>query len=168
MRWLLEIVCVLAVGSAMAFDSAEWHEKRELLTREAERLMMVYSNCVAHLDQPADDVTVPVETFEDGSVKTVVFAKHAQYFLDQKLVWAEDIEVKKFKSDGTLDGRIEAKHCVIDQLTKSGWAEGPATVVHGKTTFRGNGVYFSSPESYVKVFNDSQIDSVDLKFGGQP
>jgi len=150
----------------LAFDSAEWLGKRELFAREAERLRGVYSNCVARLETPAEDVTVPVETHDDGSVKVLVSAKKAQYFLDSGLVWAEDVVVRKFKPDGSEDGRIEAKNCVIDRMSKNGWAEGLATVTHGKTTFRGVGVYFSSAESYVKVFESSDIDSKDLKFGG--
>ena len=156
----------LSPSLAFAFNSEEWLGKRELLAREAERLRSAYTNCVAHLEAPAEDVTVPVETFDDGSVKVMVFAKKAQYFLDKGWVWAEDVVIKKFKSDGTLDGQITAKNCVVDRFTKSGWAEGEATVTHGKTTFRGKGVYFSSPESYVKVFEEADIESKDLKFGG--
>ena len=159
-------VVAVAALRCLAFNSAEWLEKREILTREAERLQAAYTNCVAHLQTPAEDVTVPVETFEDGSVKVVVAAKKAQYFLQSGLVWAEDVVVRKFKKDGSLDARIDAKNCVVDRLAKSGWAEGPATVTHGKTTFRGKGVFFSSPESYVKVFERSDIESKDLKFGG--
>ena len=163
-------LCSLAVLffltlSAFSFNSAEWHGKRELLTREAERLRAAYSNCVAHLEVPAEDVTIPVETFDDGSVKVMVFAKKAQYFLDKGLVWAEGVVVKKFRDDGTVDARIDAKSCVVDRFSKSGWAEGAARVVHGKTTFSGRGVYFSSPESYVKVFEQSDIVSEDLTFG---
>ena len=150
----------------MAFDSAEWLGKRELLTREAERLMAAYTNCVATLQVPAEDVTVPVEVFEDGSLKTVVSARRAQYFLESGLVWAEGVTIRKFKSDGSVDGVIEAEHCVVDRNSKSGWAEGAAKVTHGETVFTGKGIYFSSPESYVKVFADSHIDSKDLKFGG--
>lgn len=152
--------------SAFAFNSEEWLGKREVLAREAERLRQAYSNCVTHLEVPAENVTVPVETFEDGSVKVMIFAEKAQYFLQQGLVWAEGVTVKKFKQDGTLDAQIDAKNCVVDRFSKSGWAEGQATVVHGKTTFRGRGIYFSSPEAYVKVFDESEIDSKDLKFGG--
>lgn len=162
----LTALLAMAVQAAFAFNSEEWLGKREILSREAERLRSAYTNCVAHLQAPAEDVTVPVETFDDGSVKVMVFAKKAQYFLEKGLVWAEGVEIKKFKPDGTLDGRISAKNCVVDRFTKSGWAEGTATVVHGKTTFRGRGVYFSSPESYVKVFEEADIESKDLKFGG--
>lgn len=166
MRTFVSVICTIVAFSALAFDSNEWLGKRDVLTREAERLRAVYTNCLQKLEQPADDVTVPVETFPDGSVKTLIFAKRAQYFLDTGLVWASGVVVKKFKSDGSLDGRIDADSCVIDRFSKSGWAEGPATVVHGNTTFKGEGVYFSSPESYVKVFHRSEIDSKDLKFGG--
>ena len=151
---------------SFAFNSEEWLGKRELFAREAERLRAAYTNCVANLQTPADDVTIPVETFDDGSVKVMIFAKKAQYFLDKGLVWAEDVTVRRFKPDGTLEAYIEAKNCVVDRFSKSGWAEGPASVVHGKTTFRGKGVYFSSPEAYVKVLESSEVESSDLRFGG--
>ena len=166
MRTFVSLVLLLLPAAVLAFDSAAWHAKREAQTREAMRLRTAYTNCVAHLQTPAEDVTVPVETFEDGSVKVVVAARKAQYFLDSGLVWAEDVVVRKFDRNGSVAARIDAKHCVVDRLAKSGWAEGPATVVHDKTTFKGRGVYFSSPESYVKVFESSEIESKDLKFGG--
>ena len=191
----------MVAGSAWAFSSEEWLGKRELFAREAERLRAAYTNCVAHLATPADEVTIPVETFDDGSVKVMifakkaqyfldkglvwaedvtipvemfddgsvkvmVFAKKAQYFLDKGLVWAEDVTVRRFKPDGTLEACIEAKNCVIDRFSKSGWAEGLATVSHGKTVFRGRGIYFSSPEGYIKVLEGADVDSQDLKFGG--
>ena len=150
----------------LAFNSEEWLGKRELFAREAERLRTAYTNCVAHLETPAEDVTVPVETFDDGSVKVMIFAKKAQYFLDKGLVWAEDVTVRRFKPNGTLEATIEAKNCVVDRFSKSGWAEGLATVTHGKTVFKGKGVYFSSPEGYVKVVERTDVDSKDLQFGG--
>ena len=152
--------------SLFAFNSEEGLGKRELFARAAARLRAAYTNCVANLQVPADDVTVPVETFDDGSVKVMIFAKKAQYFLDKGLVWAEDVTVRRFKPDGTLEAYIEAKNCVVDRFSKSGWAEGLASVVHGKTAFRGKGVYFSSPEAYVKVLESSEVESADLKFGG--
>jgi len=166
MRILLPLVLFLSLSASAAFNAEEWHGKRELFAREAERLRAAYTNCVAHLDAPAEDVTVPVEMFEDGSVKVLIYAKKAQYFLDKGLVWAEDVVVKKFKRDGLLGAQVTAKNCVIDRFSKSGWAEGPASVTHGKTVFRGKGIYFSSAEGYVKVFEDSDIESSDLKFGG--
>lgn len=154
------------ISSTYAFDSAEWHGKRELLAREAERLMAVYTNCCAKVKDPAENVTIPVETYDDGSVKVLVRAGRAQYFLAEGLVWAEDVEVRKLAKGGAVEARLEAKNCIVDSKAKSGWAEGAAKVTQGKTTFAGKGVYFSASDSYVKVFGGSVVESSDLKFGG--
>ena len=160
------VLSMLAASAALAFDSAGWLEKRELLTREAERLRAAYSNCLSRVKSPAEDVTVPVETFDDGSVKTVVAAKKAQFFLKEGLVWAEGVVIRKFKADGEQETLVEAASCVVDRATKSGWAEGAALVRHGGTTFRGEGVYFSSPEGYVRVFRNADIESDDFSSRG--
>ena len=158
----------LLTCSSLAFNSEEWLGKRELFAREAERLRGVYSNCVTRINMPADDVALPVETFADGSVKTRIEAKKAQYFLDKGLVWAEGVKVRRFRADGTQEACIEATSCVVDRGSRSGWAEGPASITHGKTTFRGNGVYFSMPDSYVRVLSDSDVESSDVgSYGGR-
>ena len=153
------------IPCSFAFDSAEWHGKRELFAREAERLMAAYSNCAARVSEPAEQVTIPVETFPDGSVKTLVSAKKARYFLKEGLVWAEGVEVRQNAADGSAAGRIEAASCVVDRNSRSGWAEGAAKVTYGKSVLTGSGVFFSAPDSYVKVFAGAAIESDDLKFG---
>ena len=160
---LLSLVS-LASFSLFAFNSEDWLGKRELFAREAERLRTVYSNCVAHLETPAEDIALPVETFADGSVKTRIEAMKAQYFLDKGLVWAAGVKVRRFRADGAQEACIDATRCVVDRESRSGWAEGPASATHEKTTFRGNGIYFCMPDSYVKVLADSDVESVDLKF----
>ena len=162
---VLLLSAVFQISFAFAFDSSEWHGKRELFAREAERLMCVYSNCVAKVKEPAENVRIPVETYADGSVKVLVCAGKAQYFLKEGLVWAEDVEVTKHAKGGAVEARLEAKNCLVDRKAKSGWAEGAARVTQGKTTFAGKGVYFSSSDSYVKVFGGSVVESSDLKFG---
>ena len=149
---------------SFAFNSEEWLGKRELFAREAERLRAAYSNCVAHLETPAEDIALPVETFADGSIKTRIEAKKAQYFLDKGLVWGEGVKVRRFRADGTQEACIDATSCVVDRESRSGWAEGSASATHEKTTFRGDGIYFSVPDSYVKVLAASDVESVDLKF----
>lgn len=167
MKAAIEALCILAASVAMAaFDSTEWLAKREMLTREAERLQAAYTNCLARVKEPAEDVTIPLETFPDGSVKSSIFAKRAVFFADTGMVWAEGVTVKKIDSEGVVVSQIDAKNCVVDRVTKSGWAEGPAKLRHGTTFFDGEGIYFSSPEGYVMVMKKSQIVSKDLKFGG--
>lgn len=166
MRTFVSAVLAFAAFEALAFDSVEWLGKRELFAREAERLRAAYSNCLARVESPAEGVMVPIETFDDGSVKTSVTAKKSQFFLDSGFVWGEGVTIMKFKPDGTLEGRIDAEHCVVDRHSRSGWAEGKAKLVHDQTTFSGEDVYFSSPDSYVRVFRNSDVESKNLKFGG--
>lgn len=158
-------ICILAAGAADAFDSAEWLGKRELLLREAERLRAAYSNCLSKVQTPAEDVTIPIDTYDDGSVKSVVSAKKAQFFQKDGAIWAEGVTITKFAEDGTQEMRVEAERCVVDRFTKSGWAEGRASFVQGGTRFGGRGVYFSSPESYVHVSEDSGFETSDAGGG---
>lgn len=159
-------LCLFAALGAFAFDSEAWIQKRADLTNEVARLQAAYAKYAALVQTPAEDVTLPIETFPDGSVKIAVHAQKAQYFLDSGFVWAEGVTVRKFKDDGTPDMTLEAANCIIDRETKSAWAEGAATLTQGKSTFRGKGIYFSSPEAYVRVMQDSDLESMELKKGG--
>lgn len=166
MKAVLSIFLLATALTGSAFDSVAWAEKRQALAVEVERLRVAYSNCLVNVTQPADDVTVPLETYDDGAVKTVVYARKAQYYADSGLVWAEGVVIKKFKQEGELDTRIDAHRCIVDRNTKNGWTEGMARITHHKTTMFGQGVYFSSPDAYVKVYDQSHVVSKDLKFGG--
>ncbi len=150
---------------AEAFDSEAWLEKREILSREAERLMSAYTNISAKVAEPAENVTVPVESFPDGAIKTVVQAKKAQYFLQEGFIWAENVVVKRFRSPGKLEFRIDARNCIIDRATKSGWVNGKAIIRHDGTVFYGDGVYFSSPEGFVSSWSDTRVEIRGMKTG---
>lgn len=154
----LAIVPLLLTMSACAFDSTAWLERREDLSQEVTRLRKAYQQCLRDLQTPAEDVVLPVETFPDGAVKVSVQAKKVQYFLNTGLVWAGGVTVHAFKADKSLDFLLEAESCVIDRQTKSGWAEGEVTLTQGEMTFRGRGVYFSSPEEYVRIVQDTDLD----------
>ena len=159
------LATVLAVLPSLAFDSGEWHGKRELFAREAERLMRVYKKCASRVTAPAENVMIPVETYADGAVKVVVRAAKAQYFLAEGLIWGAEVEVRRLTPSGETESRLEAKNCVIDRKSRSGWAEGAVKLTHGKATFSGKGVYFSSPDSYVRVFGNSAVEAESLNFG---
>lgn len=163
MKFLAIVLAIVAGASAHAFDLSAWSAQRNLHLREAERLRAAYSNCLQRLDHPAEDVSVPVETYESGAVRLVVQARRAQFFLDSGLVWAENVVVRRLAPDGAVETRIDARSCVVDRFTKSGWVEGAARVQHGKTSLAGKNVYFSSPESYVRIFESADLQSEGVK-----
>ena len=163
MKYLAIALAMVAGSAAQAFDLSAWSAQRDLHLREAERLRAAYSNCLQRLDHPAEDVSVPVETYENGAVRLVVQARRVQFFLDSGLVWAENVVVRRLAPDGSVETRIDARSCVVDRFTKSGWAEGAARVQHGKTSLSGKNVYFSSPESYVRIFEGADLQSEGVK-----
>lgn len=165
MKKIFTISLLAAAAQAAAFDSTAWLEKREILSREAERLMAAYTNISAKVTEPAENVTVPVESFPDGAIKTVVQARKAQYFLQEGFIWAENVVVKRFRSPGKLEFRIDARNCIIDRSTKSGWANGKAIIRHDGTVFYGDGIYFSSPEGFVTSWRDTRVEIRGIKTG---
>lgn len=164
---LILALFVAAASAAPAVDLGEWLGRRAILDREAERLQVVYSNCVAALQQPAEDITVPIENHPDGAVKASVTAKKAQFFIDAGYVWGEGVSVYEYEPDGkTVRAEVHAEHCVVDRKAKSGWAEGHASARYGATTVEGDGIYFSFAEEFVKILSNVVIRSDDLKLEG--
>lgn len=145
-----------------SFDLAAWQEKRGDLANEVGRLRAAYAECAAAKATPAEDVVLPVETFPDGSVKTSVQARFASYFMDSGLVWADGVVVRRFRADGSVEASIAASECVVDRLTKSVWADGDAKLVQGGTVCRGRGVYFSSPEGFVRITESADFETTDV------
>lgn len=148
------------------FDSDAWLERRASCMADAMRLREIYGKCVKALRSPAENVTVPVENYDDGSVKTSVHAEKAQFFVDDGLVWGEGVVVSHFSEVGAEVARLTAQNCVVDRRAKCGWAEGRARVTYGGTSVEGEGVYFSVNEEYVIIADNTRIETVDLKIGG--
>ncbi len=165
MKILPYILCFIGL-TAYGFDSERWLEKRAVLDREAERLAALYVQCVKALQTPAENLVVPIESYPDGTVKANLTAARAQYFIDEGLVWGENVTVREFGPDGVLRAEVKAKNCIVDRTTKSGYVAGHAKAVYGKTTVEGDGIYFSFAEEFVKIMSNVVIESKDLKVEG--
>ena len=149
---------------AAAFDSEEWLGKRELLSREAERLQAAYTSCVARIVAPAENVTLPVESHPDGSVKSSIAASGAQFFLDTGFVWGTNVVVRQTSTNGVVEAEVTADSCVVDRHTRSGWAEGHAHARYLKNEVEGDGIYFSFSEEFVTIYANTRIRAEDQKF----
>lgn len=158
------IAFVMAPLAAFAFKSDDWLAKREVLSREAERLQVAYTSCVARVSEPATDVTIPIERHPDGSVKASITAKKAQVFLDVGMVWGTEVVVTQFSANGVVEARVEADCCVVDRTTKSGWVEGHAKAFYLGNEVEGDGIYFSFEEEFVTIYANTKIRVKDQKF----
>lgn len=166
MKTCLAIVFAFAALEALAFDSDAWLGRRERMEDEAKAMKEAFAACEKDLKSPAEDVSVPFENWPDGSVKSSVAAGRAQFFTDRPYIWGEDVLVRQFGEKGGETARLEAGRCIVDRDTKCGWVEGHAKVVYGKTVIEGDGVYFSLPEEYIRIFSNVEITSSDLKMEG--
>ena len=141
---------------ASAFSSAEWLEKRGD-DSDVLRLRAAYADCVKKLESPAENVSIPIESFPDGTVKSRITAARAHMFPDTGLVWGEKIRVEQYKEGGALYASLDAENCVVDRKTKSGWVEGSAVMVYGDASVKGRGIYFSLTNEFIKIFSQSEI-----------
>ncbi len=156
------LAVLLATAAAAAFDPDSWLERRELLTREAERLEKLYANCSAKADNPAEKVSLPIDTHPSGAVKSLVTAEKAQFFQSQGAVWAEGVTAHEYDAAGKEVSRLEAESLVVDRETKSGWVDGKARAIHGQTLVKGAHVYVSFAEDYVMICTNAVVRSRDF------
>ena len=156
MKPLAAILPLLALP-VLAFDSEAWFVKRAVLDREAERLQAAYTGCLARITAPAENLTLPIESHPDGSVKSSVAAGSAQFFLDTGLIWGTNVVVRQFATNGAVEAEVAADSCVIDRTTKSGWVSGHARASYRQNELEGDGIYFSFAEEFVKIFSNAVI-----------
>ena len=162
MKWFVNIAVASVAFSAPAFDSEAWLLKRGEVFRAASSLKARYAECAAKVSEPAENVMIPVESHPDGSVKSSVFAKKAQLFLESGLVWGEGVVVRDFREDGTQVSRVDAENCVVDRNAKAGWAQGKVKAVYNGTTLEGEGVYLSFAREFVLITDKAKISSMDF------
>lgn len=166
MKSFVNIAVAFAALTAAAFDSEAWLYKRRCVTGDAMKLKALYEDCAAKAKEPAENVAVPIDSHPDGSIKSSVFAKKAQFFLESGLIWGEDVVVREFKEDGSVLARIDAKNCVVDRNAKAGWAQGRVKAVYGGTSLEGDGVYLSFKKEFVAIMDKAKIVSSEFDVKG--
>jgi len=160
------ILCLLFSLAASAFDTDAWVEKNAAMAREAERMKAAYETYSARIDKPAENVTIPLETFESGEVKTVIYAKFGQFFQPEGYTWAKDITAEQYDEDGSLDMRLEADSCLMDRVHKCCWIAGHVKAWHKKTTLEGDDAFYCTSNKFLKVMTNAKVVSEDVKMKG--
>lgn len=160
---LLTVFAAFAV-TAFAFDSGKWLVERgddsDML-----RLRAAYADCVRKIESPAENVSFPLESYPDGTVKSRLRAGRAYMFLDTGFIWGENIRVEQYKDDGkTVEGFLTADNCIVDRKSKSGWVQGNAHMDWDGTSIKGRGIYFSFGREFIKIFSQTEIRAKSLKF----
>ena len=157
------LVLALSALTAFAFDSGKWLAERgddsDML-----RLRTAYEDCIKKIEAPAENVTFPLETYPDGTVKSRLRAKKAFMFTDTGFIWGESIRVEQYKPDGkTVESFLTADNCIVDRKSKSGWVAGNAQMDWDGTRIKGRGIYFSFDREFIKIFSQTEIRTKALK-----
>ena len=159
----MSTAAVLAVLPLFAFDSAKWLAKRGLMRSEADGFRALYAETASRVDSPSSGITVPLESFPDGTVQTLLYAGRAQFFEKTPLIWAENLVLTKLDEARREKFRLEAERCVIDRERRIGWVEGRAKVVQEKTSFEGKNVFFSATNEYVSALSGAVVRADDIR-----
>lgn len=158
----LTILIALTVARSLAFSSAQWLAERND-DGDMLRLRKAYAACMAQIDSPAENVSFPLETLPDGTVRSRLKARRAQMFIDTGFIWGEGIRVEQYGKDGKVESFLSADNCIVDRKTKTGWVEGDAMISYGKSVVKGRGVHFSVDREFIKIFSKSEIRTAGLK-----
>ena len=160
MKKFISILSVLATLGAAAFSSEKWLAERGD-DSDVLRLRAAYADCAKRINEkleaPAENVSVPIETFSNGTVKSRVTAARAHVFADTGYIWGENIRVEHYREDGSVYASLNAENCIVDRKTKSGWVAGAAQMVYGDASVKGRGIYFSLTREFIKIFSQSEI-----------
>ena len=155
-RALLWTVVMLAAGAG-AFSSESWLAKRSD-DSDMLRLRAAFAECAKKAVAPAENVSVVLESYPDGTVKSRITAERATIFPDSSYIWAENVHLEQFDATGTnRTAKLEAENCLVDRSTKTGWVDGNANMVYGDATVKGRGIYFSMTSEFIKIFSQSEI-----------
>ena len=153
-------LALLAASAVSAFSSEKWLAERGD-DSDALRRRAAYAACAkkinAKQEAPAENVSIPIESFSDGTVKSRVTAARAHVFAESGLIWGEKIRVEQYRDDGSVYASLDAENCIVDRKTKSGWVAGAAQMVYGDASVKGRGIYFSLAREFIKIFSQSEI-----------
>jgi len=120
----------------------------------------------AAMTSPVENLTLPLDYYDNGRMKAVLHATKAQMLADS-IIFAEGVVVDLLTEDGKPDGRLTAEGCLFDREAKRGYCEGAVNVVKGTDRIKGRGMYFSIEEQFIKILSECEIRTqrIPLKLG---
>ena len=112
-RFLVWAAGVLAAGAAVAaFSSERWLAERAD-DSDMLRLRAAFAECAKKVVAPAENVSMVLESYPDGTAKSRITAARAMIFSDSSYIWAEKIRLEQFDATGTnRTARLDAENCL--------------------------------------------------------
>ena len=163
LKMLAGAACVFIACAAWAFSSEKWLAERSD-DSDMLRLRAAFAECAKKAVAPAENVSMVLESYPDGKVKSRITAARANIFPDSGFVWAEKIRLEQFDESGTnKTASLDAENCLVDRNSKTGWVDGNANMTYGDSVVKGRGIYFSLTREFIKIFSQSEIRTKGAK-----
>lgn len=153
-------------SAAWAFDSEDWEARKSAVDAEAARLKAAYAHYVMKVDAPSFDLQIPLEQYANGSVKTLIHAQRAQFFMPDNVIWGKGITLTQFNECGKKSLQLNAENGLIDRPSGACWVDGQVRLIHGGTMLEGVNAYYSSTGDYFKVISNVRVASSDVSLKG--
>lgn len=100
---------------------------------------------------PVENLTLPIEHYENGRVRAVLHAGRAAVGREG-LTWAWQVAVDLFDPEGGKTGRVEADSCLYDRNRRRGYCPGRVRLVRPDATITGDGLYWSMSDQRMRIF----------------
>ena len=165
MRSAAFIVAAMAAFAAQAFDLDAWNGKCGRIEALSSEMRSLYAKYAAEAVDPALDLSIPVETYPAGSIKTLLSADKARVIFGSNYVWGEGVTICQFAESGATQSVVRAKNCLVNRVEKVGWIEGRAEADHGGAHLEGDGVYISLDGFFAGITSNALVRVRDVKLG---
>lgn len=152
-----KILTILLLSLTFAFGEADVDAWFDLHTdAEWSDLAGQWQAKRAAMDAPVENLTLPVESWDNGAVKTRLKAKRAQ-LLDLRYVFALGVTIEMFSADGKRTGYLEADDCLFDRKGRRGYCKGTVKGSRDGDEISSEGMYFSAANRYVRLLSRGEI-----------
>jgi hypothetical protein len=105
---------------------------------------------------PVEELKLPLERYEDGSVKVQLFAKSAQVAKDGN-VEATGVQVEFLDPKGNVEGVAKAERCRYSRTDQVVVSDSDVVMDRGPVTLSGRGFAWSARDQLFKILDRTRV-----------
>lgn len=106
---------------------------------------------------PVENLTLPIEHYENGRVRAVLHAGKASVGRGG-LIWSWQVRVDLFSLAGQEDGHVEAESCLYDRNARRGYCPENVRLVRTNATVSGVGMYWSMADQRMRILTQPVVE----------
>jgi len=107
---------------------------------------------------PVENLTLPVEHYDNGRVRAVLHAGRA-VINRNGVVWSWQVAVDLFDPVGRIDGRVEAASCLYDRSSRRGYCPEHVRLVRTNAVVTGVGMYWTMADQRMRILSEPVVQT---------